>query len=79
MDQADEAGLTSLALLAGGFDIVIDDASHDPSKTDASYHMLWPYVKPGGLYVVEDCQASGFYGNTYYPVGLGICFIRKDS
>ncbi len=43
---------------AGGFDIIIDDGSHHPAHVIASFEMLFPYLKPGGLYIVEDTQTS---------------------
>ena len=48
----------------GGFDIIIDDASHLSSKTIESWKTWWPYLKPGGLYVVEDTH--GAYHDWYY-------------
>jgi hypothetical protein len=46
-------------------DIIIDDASHFSSKTIESFRAWWPYLKPGGIYVVEDvhaCYQVDFYG-----------------
>jgi cephalosporin hydroxylase len=37
-----------------GIDLVVDDASHLYAQTQASFEMLFPLIKPGGLYVVED-------------------------
>lgn len=37
-----------------GCDLVVDDASHIGSLTAATFAALWPLVKPGGYYVVED-------------------------
>ena len=37
-----------------GIDIVIDDASHFYALTKSSFNTLFPRLKPGGLYVVED-------------------------
>jgi hypothetical protein len=42
----------------GGFDIIIDDASHISSKTIATFRNLWPLLSPGGIYVIEDLQTS---------------------
>jgi SAM-dependent methyltransferase len=36
------------------FDIIIDDAGHDPKKQMLSFMLLWRAVKPGGYYIVED-------------------------
>jgi len=35
-------------------DIVIDDAGHFPDPQIATFDALWPRLKPGGVYVVED-------------------------
>jgi cephalosporin hydroxylase len=35
-------------------DVVIDDASHLYSPTRASLEILLPFVRPGGVYVIED-------------------------
>lgn len=36
------------------FDIIIDDGSHKPAHQQISFKKLWPEVKPGGLYIIED-------------------------
>ena len=41
-------------ILGGKFDLIVDDASHDGPKTRKSFDLLWPLVKPGGYYVIED-------------------------
>jgi hypothetical protein len=35
-------------------DVVIDDASHLYEPTRASFEILFPFVRPGGIYVLED-------------------------
>lgn len=37
-----------------GIDLVIDDASHLYEQTRATFQMLFPMVRPGGYYVIED-------------------------
>jgi predicted O-methyltransferase YrrM len=37
-----------------GIDLVIDDASHLYAQTKAAFENIFPLVKPGGLYVIED-------------------------
>jgi hypothetical protein len=37
-----------------GCDMIVDDASHIAHLTAATFKTLWPLVKPGGYYVVED-------------------------
>jgi predicted O-methyltransferase YrrM len=40
------------------FDIVIDDGSHINRLTLAAFKSLWPRLKPGGLYCIEDLRCS---------------------
>ena len=56
--QTDRARLTALAGEIGPFDFVIDDGSHVNAHQIESFHILWPFVKDGGWYVVEDVQTS---------------------
>jgi cephalosporin hydroxylase len=55
-DQRDGAWLAALAMREApdGLDIVIDDASHRGAWSFTSYCALFPLLKPGGLYVIED-------------------------
>jgi predicted O-methyltransferase YrrM len=57
VDQADRATVAAIVAeeLAGrGIDLVIDDASHQYAPTLASFETLFPRLRPGGLYVIED-------------------------
>jgi hypothetical protein len=40
--------------LGGEFGLIVDDASHNGIATRKSFGLLWPLVKAGGYYVVED-------------------------
>jgi hypothetical protein len=61
--QDDEKKLKEL----GEFDIIIDDASHINSLTIKSFEILFPKLRSGGLYFVEDCHTSywreNYFGN----------------
>ena len=56
--QTDRERLGALSREIGPFDIVIDDGSHVSADQIASFPILWPFVKDGGWYVVEDVQTS---------------------
>ncbi|EFN52338.1 hypothetical protein CHLNCDRAFT_139158 [Chlorella variabilis] len=47
-----------LALATGGFDVIIDDGGHIPADQRRSFEGLWPAVRPGGVYFVEDLLTS---------------------
>lgn len=38
----------------GQLDLVVDDASHFYEQTKTSFTTLFPLVRPGGLYIIED-------------------------
>lgn len=46
------------------FDIIIDDGSHRADHQQISLEMLFPHLKPGGLYFVEDLNDFGHGGRT---------------
>jgi hypothetical protein len=57
-DQADIDVVARVVDQHGEFDFIVDDASHMLSKTKDSFALLWPHVKPGGYYFIEDvCRA----------------------
>jgi hypothetical protein len=61
-NQTDADRLREIVLkhAPGGLDIVLDDASHVGQYAAASYATLFPYLKPGGLYVIED-WGTGYF------------------
>ena len=63
-DQRDGERLSEICRrhAPGGFDIIIDDASHLGTFTLMSYLALFPHLKPGGLYCVED-WATGYWSD----------------
>lgn len=56
VNQADRARLRTLIAdeFPAPLDLVIDDASHIYEPTKASFEVLFPFLRPGGLYVLED-------------------------
>lgn len=42
----------------GGYDLIVDDASHDGEATRQTWELLWPLVRPGRWYVIEDWQVG---------------------
>jgi predicted O-methyltransferase YrrM len=57
VDQGDRARLDQIMTTEFGdepLDLVIDDASHLYDPTLASFEVLFPRLRPGGLYIIED-------------------------
>ena len=54
-DQGNEADLAvAAAASADGYDIIIDDGSHLSADQQLSFATLFPRLKAGGFYVIED-------------------------
>ena len=55
-NQADAPRLKHIvaAEFAGPLDLVLDDASHLYGPSKASFEALFPRLRPGGLYILED-------------------------
>jgi hypothetical protein len=45
-------------LLDGPYGLIVDDGCHVGPVVRRSFDLLWPVVRPGGYYVVEDWQVS---------------------
>lgn len=46
---------------AGGrlFDVIVEDATHRLEDTLLTFLYLWPHIRPGGLYIVEEFDNIG--------------------
>ena len=55
------------------FDIIIDDGSHINKDVILAFDILWPRLRTGGYYIVEDIQVP--YRNPDYPT-IGAYFIN---
>jgi hypothetical protein len=67
-DQADRNQLKSFTDACGGdFDIIIDDGGHTMKQQQVSFAYLFPYLKRGGYYIIEEVQSSIYsvYGTRY--------------
>ncbi len=58
-DQNSKEDLLNLLIITGGdYDIIIDDGSHVEEHILTSFTHLFPAVKHGGYYIIEDLHAS---------------------
>lgn len=56
--QTDEVFLKKIVMEIGNPEIIIDDGSHINSDIITSFQILFPLLKIGGIYVIEDVQTS---------------------
>jgi hypothetical protein len=73
-DQSDPVFWNKIVEEYVDFDIVIDDGSHMAGHQIAAFSSLWPHVRDGGVYFVEDCHTAYLpaYGG---GVGTGKSFV----
>lgn len=59
VDQTQEDSLTEFSNFLGvqTCDLIIDDGLHTPLAGLNTFKALWPSLKPGGFYVIEDMSA----------------------
>jgi Methyltransferase domain len=56
--QEDPRFLRELAQEFHEFDLVLDDGGHTMTQQTMAFEFLYPTVRPGGVYMVEDCHTS---------------------
>ncbi|WP_280408356.1 class I SAM-dependent methyltransferase [Nocardia brasiliensis] len=72
-DQSAPADLARVLETTGPLDLVIDDGSHLSAHVIASFDVLFPALRPGGMYVIEDLQTS------YWPHFGGRSGVYDDT
>ena len=65
LDNLQSSSEKSDSIRSDWFDLIIDDASHINSEVIETFKILFPYVRPGGLYVIEDSHTT-FIENRFY-------------
>jgi hypothetical protein len=78
--QLDRDFLAQVADNCGPFDIIIDDGGHLGDQQITSFLTLFPSLKEGGVYLVEDLQVASFrydfqdtsYGINFYDFARGL-------
>lgn len=58
VDQSNHNDLQNFASQNGEFDIIIDDGSHIVDHQITSFKALFPFLKSGGIYIIEDLFSS---------------------
>lgn len=57
--QADPAFLSHIkGNYSDGFDIILDDGSHVPEHMFTTFALMWPLIRPGGVYLIEDVHGN---------------------
>jgi hypothetical protein len=73
VDQADAPRLAAIAEEAFDgqpIDLVVDDCSHRYEPTKVSFEELFPRMRPGGVYVIEDWPWAHSAVGSAHPAGM---------
>jgi hypothetical protein len=80
VDQGDLAQLNGFVQSTGGnFDLIIEDGGHQMHQQLLSFEVLYPAVKPGGAYVLEDHGTSywkNFGGKKLNEPGTSVALLK---
>lgn len=57
-DQSDPQSLAAAVRNSPPFDLIVDDGSHLASDIVTSFEVLFPKLKPGGTYAIEDLHTA---------------------
>lgn len=79
-DQSDRAALQQVVRMCPPFDLIIDDGSHIGTHILTSFSELFPALRPGGWYVIEDLETSywpDFGGGPRGTPDTGVALIKE--
>ena len=69
-NQADANFMMESVVPTGPFDIIIDDGGHIPDQQLVSFLSLFPQLKEGGIYLVEDLHTTFWLGGQASRFGI---------
>jgi hypothetical protein len=72
-DCAADETRSKITAISSSFDLIIDDGSHISDDVIVAFLKYFPFVKPGGVYVIEDLHTS------YWQRWQGGLFHSKSS
>lgn len=77
-DQGNLKFLQSVISQVGGFDVIIDDGSHECPRQIACFEFLFSHMKDNGIYAIEDlhCSYRALYGGGYKKPGATIEYAK---
>lgn len=77
--QNDEKFLKEIGEKYETFDMILDDGSHKNKDVIFSFEKLFKYIKPGGVYIVEDSCTSYWkdYGGGLRQDGTSVEYFKK--
>jgi methyltransferase family protein len=77
-DQEDREFLRSIAAEVGPIDVLIEDGGHRMGQQIATFEELYPHVKEGGVFLIEDLHTSYWknFGGGYRRPGTFVEYAK---
>jgi hypothetical protein len=72
-DATNPTSIPRLLKLSDGWNIIVDDGSHLPFDIIRSFLLLFPLLRPGGIYIIEDthvCYGDVPGGSVINPLSI---------
>lgn len=79
-DQSDPDSLERAVASCPAFDLIVDDGSHIASHITTAFNVLFPKLRAGGIYAIEDLHTAywrGYGGGSPGTAGTGVA-LAKD-
>lgn len=57
-DVMDSSFMESVARDHAPFDVIVDDGGHHSAQWQSALKLLWPALKPGGVFIIEDLHTD---------------------
>jgi predicted O-methyltransferase YrrM len=64
-DATNSAAMHRVNDIYGPFDVIIDDGSHDFQDVEATFKIMFPLMRTGGIYVIEDLNENVLWVQTF--------------
>ena len=77
-DQEDRSFLREVAAQVGTVDVLIEDGGHTMAQQINTFEVLWPKIRNGGVFLMEDLHTSYWsnYGGGYRKTGTFIEYAK---
>jgi hypothetical protein len=78
-NQADRKFLFEISERFGGFDTVLDDGSHKLEDIITSLEVLFPLLRDGGMYIIEDAVCIRDQFDYFFSLTRHVMQMRSDG
>lgn len=79
-DQGDRSFLRSIVSATQSIDILVDDGSHIPEHQISTFEEIFPYIRPGGVFLCEDIHGiHNDFLDYVHGLNKGMCAMSNSN